>query len=65
MFALDTNSLIDFFKRTGAAGRLLATAPAEIVVRTIVLRELELAGFASRSVQEVQRVPDLKVVDWF
>jgi len=130
MFALDTNSLIDFFKGMGrVAERLLATAPAEIGVPTIVLFELEvgiakssspvkrraqlehllrcvrllpfdrkaaessarlraglehagtpigpmdtlIAGTAlaagavlvSRNVQELQRVPALKVVDWF
>ena len=49
MFAPGTNSLIYFFKGMGrVAERLLATAPAEIGVPTIVLFELEV-GIAKSS----------------
>ena len=43
MFALDTNTLIYFFKNAGQVkDRFLATPPAEIAVPSIVLYELEL-----------------------
>lgn len=46
MLALDTNTLIYFFKGIGnVAERLLATAPSEIAIPAIVLYELE-AGLA-------------------
>ncbi len=49
MYALDTNSLIYFFKGEGAVGaRLLATPPAEIAIPTLVLYELEV-GLAKSS----------------
>lgn len=43
MFALDTNTLIYFFKGVGGVGvRLLATHPGEIVVPIVVLYELQV-----------------------
>ncbi len=43
MFALDTNTLIYFFKGEGrVAGHLLNTAPRDIGIPAIVLYELEL-----------------------
>lgn len=49
MFVLDTNTLIYFFRGDGrVAERLLATAPAQIVVPTIVVYELE-TGLAKSS----------------
>jgi tRNA(fMet)-specific endonuclease VapC len=46
MFALDTNTLIYFFKGVGrVASHLLATPPAEIGIPSVVLYELE-AGIA-------------------
>ena len=49
MFAIDTNSLIYFFKGMGrVADRLLATAPVEIGIPTVVLYELEV-GIAKSS----------------
>jgi tRNA(fMet)-specific endonuclease VapC len=49
MFALDTNTLIYFFKGMGdVAEHLLATAPAHIAIPTIVLYEIE-TGIAKYS----------------
>jgi tRNA(fMet)-specific endonuclease VapC len=49
MFALDTNTLIYFFKGVGdVAEHLLATAPAHIAIPTIVLYEIE-TGIAKSS----------------
>ena len=49
MFALDTNSLIYFFRGDGAVGaRLLATPPSQIAIPTVVLYELE-TGLAKSS----------------
>ncbi len=43
MFALDTNTLIYFFKRAGRVGeRLRNTSPSEIGVPSVVLYELEV-----------------------
>ncbi len=43
MFALDTNSMIYFFKGMGrVAERLLATPPSEVTLPTVVLYELEV-----------------------
>jgi tRNA(fMet)-specific endonuclease VapC len=54
MFALDTNTLIYFFKGVGhVAERLLAVAPAEIAVPAAVVFELEV-GIA-RSNQPARR----------
>lgn len=42
MFALDTNTVIHFFKRKGnVAERLLATPPSEVALPAVVLFELE------------------------
>jgi tRNA(fMet)-specific endonuclease VapC len=49
VFALDTNTLIYFFKGVGRVkDRLLATPPAEIALPSVVLYELEV-GIASSS----------------
>ena len=54
MFALDTNTLIDYFKGTGrVAEHLLATPPREIAIPSVVLYEMEY-GLAKSS-QPVQR----------
>ena len=43
MFALDTNTLIFFFKGIGRVKeQLLATSPAEIAIPSVVLYELEV-----------------------
>jgi tRNA(fMet)-specific endonuclease VapC len=43
VFALDTNTLIYFFKGVGRVkDRLLATPPAQIAVPSVVLYELEV-----------------------
>jgi len=50
MFALDTNTLIYFFKGIGRIGdRLLATPPSQIMVPSVVLYELELGIEKSNS----------------
>ncbi len=54
MFALDTNTLIYFFKESGqVADRLLNTAPSDIAIPAIV------------DLREFGRVPHLSVVNWF
>ena len=43
MYALDTNTLVDFFRGSGrVAERLLATPPNQIVLPAVVLYELEV-----------------------
>ena len=50
MFALDTNTLIHFFKGEGrVAQQLLATPPTDIAVPTVVLYELYFGIAKSRS----------------
>jgi tRNA(fMet)-specific endonuclease VapC len=54
MFALDTNTLIHFFKGQGkVAETLLSTAPRDIAIPAVVLYELEV-GIA-RSARATQR----------
>ena len=54
MFALDTNTLIYFFKGEGrVADKLLSTPPSEIAVPTVVLYELYVGVTKSTS-------PDLR-----
>lgn len=54
MYALDTNTLVYFFKGMGqVAGRLLATPPRDIAIPSVVLYELEL-GIA-KSTQPAKR----------
>ncbi len=54
MFALDTNTLIDYFKGAGrVAEHFLAISPREIAIPSIVLYELE-SGL-SKSPQSIQR----------
>lgn len=49
MFALDTNTLICFFKGSGrVAERLLATAPTEIAIPAISVYEIETGIAKSR-----------------
>lgn len=49
MYALDTNTVIYFFKGLGRVGeRLLATPPSEVALPAIVLYELEV-GIAKSS----------------
>ncbi|MCW8984815.1 MAG: type II toxin-antitoxin system VapC family toxin [Thermoanaerobaculales bacterium] len=63
MFALDTNSLIYFFKGRGrVAERLLATPPSEIGVPAIVLYELEV-GIAKSSSPNKRRKQLSELVD--
>ena len=48
MFALDTNSVIYFFKGMGrVAENLLATPPAEVRIPAVVVYELEIGLFKS------------------
>lgn len=55
MFALDTNTLIYFFKGAGeVAGRLLACGPADIAIPTIVVYEIE-TGIAKSNQPEKRR----------
>jgi len=55
MYALDTNSVIYFFKGMGqVAERLLGTPPREVALPAIVLYELEL-GLAKSSAPERRR----------
>ncbi len=55
MFALDTNTLIYFFKGMGRVPeRLLATAPSEVSIPTIVLYELKV-GLAKSSSPDRRR----------
>lgn len=53
MFALDTNTLIYFFKGLGqVSNHLLSTSPSEIAIPSIVLFELELGIEKSSSPQK-------------
>ena len=55
MYALDTNSVIYFFKGMGrVAERLLGTPPREVALPAVVLYELEL-GLAKSSAPERRR----------
>ena len=55
MYALDTNSVVYFFKGMGSvAERLLSTPPREIALPAVVLYELEL-GLAKSSAPERRR----------
>lgn len=61
MFALDTNTLIYFFKGIGRVKEhLLATPPEEIAIPAIVLYELEV-GIAQSS-QPAKRRPQLELL---
>ena len=61
MFALDTNTLIYFFKGLGRVGeRLLATPPSEIGVPAVVLYELEFG--LRRSKQSARRRAQLEAL---
>lgn len=54
MFALDTNTVIYYFKGLGRVGqRLLATAPSDVAIPSVVVFEIEL-GIA-RSTQPGKR----------
>jgi tRNA(fMet)-specific endonuclease VapC len=55
-YALDTNSVIYFFKGMGqVSARLLSTPPREIALPAVVLYELEL-GIAKSSAPEKRRM---------
>ena len=55
MYALDTNTVIYFFKGMGRVGRqLLATPPSEVVLPAVVLYELEV-GIAKSSSSKKRR----------
>jgi tRNA(fMet)-specific endonuclease VapC len=63
MFALDTNSLIHFFKGQGRVGEnLLSTPPSDIGVPSIVLYELEV-GIAKSSFPKERRMQLAELVD--
>ena len=48
MYALDTNSLVFFFKGVGRIGeRLLETRPVEVAIPAVVLYELEVGAARS------------------
>lgn len=56
MYALDTNSIIHFFKGQGNVGaRLLATPPGEIALPAIVLYEIEVGLERSAAPQRRRR----------
>lgn len=56
MFALDTNTVIDFFKGRGkVAGRVLETPPQEIGLPSVVLYELEVGAAKSRRSEAARR----------
>ena len=66
MYALDTNSVIHFFKGRGrVAERLAATPPAEVRLPSVVLYELEvgIAGSTSPVRRRAQLSELLSVVD--
>ncbi len=55
MYALDTNTVIYFFKGMGrVGGQLLATPPSEVVLPAVVLYELEV-GIAKSSSSKKRR----------
>lgn len=59
MFALDTNSVIYFFKGMGrVAERLLATPPAEVGIPTVVVYELQVGLLKARRPKRRQRQLD-------
>lgn len=59
MFALDTNTLIYFFKGSGrVAQRLLETAPSEVAVPAIVVYEIETGIAKSTEPQKRRRQLD-------
>lgn len=52
MYALDTNTVVDFFRGAGrVAERLLATPPIEVAIPAIVLYELEVGIDRSGNVE--------------
>jgi tRNA(fMet)-specific endonuclease VapC len=67
VFALDTNTLIYFFKGEGdVAERLLATPPTQVAVPTIVLYELYVgiakSSAPSRRTQQLQAMIDFVTI---
>jgi tRNA(fMet)-specific endonuclease VapC len=53
VYALDTNTLIYFFKGRGhVAERMLATAPSQIAIPSVVLYEIETGIAKSNQTQE-------------
>jgi tRNA(fMet)-specific endonuclease VapC len=66
MLALDTNTLIYFFKGMGRVGeRMLATAPSEVAIPAIVAYEIEtgIAKSASPDKRRAQFEQLLEMVD--
>ena len=62
MYALDTSTLIHFFKGEGrVADRLLDTVPTEIAVPTVVLYELHVGIAKSTSPQRRRRQLDAMI----
>lgn len=60
MFALDTNTLIYFFKGQGAvAGNLRACTPGEVVIPAVVVYELERGIEASGSIKRRRALQQL------
>lgn len=56
MYALDTNSVIRFFKGQGnVAARLLATPPGDVALPAIVLYEIEVGLERSSAPQRRRR----------
>jgi tRNA(fMet)-specific endonuclease VapC len=52
VYALDTNTVVDFFRGAGrVAERLLATPPIEVAIPSIVLYELEVGIARSGNVE--------------
>jgi len=52
VYALDTNTVVDFFRSNGrVAERLLATPPVEVAIPSIVLYELEVGIERSGNVE--------------
>ena len=63
MFAVDTNTLIYFFKGVGrVAERMLATTPGEVAVPAVVLYEIE-TGIAKSSHPEKRRAQLEQLID--
>ena len=69
MFALDTNTLIYFFKRLGRVKEhLAAVPPANVAVPSVVLYGLEIGiaqSLVTHNAREFRRVRGLDLADWY
>jgi predicted nucleic acid-binding protein len=69
MFALDTNTLICFFKGLGRVKeRLAAVSPANVAIPSVVLYELEVEIARSpvtHNAGKFRRVRGLDLADWY